>query len=528
MVFQPVSVIDIFAGPGGLSEGFARYPFESARSRDFEIKLSIEKDQHALRTLRLRSFFRHIESRKSQRAYQRYIKGEIGISKLYLCDEQAAEHARTEVFESVLGDMPAIEVHANIERALNGSTDSVLIGGPPCQAYSLAGRSRMLPVIGEELFDADPRHQLYREYLRILAFHEPVAFIFENVKGILSSKLEGESVFSRIRSDLMNPAATVDSHPIPRKEPRYTLFSLTERAAAGQELTPKQFVIRSELYGIPQSRHRVIILGVRDDFLEKTGRLPGLLKPEQSGVISVNKVLDGLPPLRSSRSRPTGDFADWILCLSNLKSRVENGGRLHSDGLIHKKILDGIERSIEKARSRDLGTGSSYVEYSGTLKYNPLSSWFRKGRSTGLTNHETRGHMASDLERYLFCSVFAEVEKRTPSIKDFPDWLLPAHKNLKDEKRSGHFADRFRVQVASLPATTITSHISKDGHYFIHPDPSQSRSLTVREAARIQTFPDDYHFEGPRTEQYRQVGNAVPPYLAYQIAEIVSRLLRPI
>ena len=140
-------------------------------------------------------------------------------------------------------------------------------------------------------------------------------------------------------------------------------------------------------------------------------------------------------------------------------------------------------------------------------------------------NHSTRAHIVSDLERYLFASSFATVTGTSPMLSDFPTSLLPDHDNVEMALGNGLFADRFRVQLARKPSTTITSHISKDGHYYIHYDPSQCRSLTVREAARLQTFPDDYFFCGPRTSQYQQVGNAVPPALARQIAGLVASLL---
>jgi DNA (cytosine-5)-methyltransferase 1 len=144
----------------------------------------------------------------------------------------------------------------------------------------------------------------------------------------------------------------------------------------------------------------------------------------------------------------------------------------------------------------------------------------------GVCNHETRGHIPEDLRRYFFSAVFASATDpaRSPLLQDFPSSLLPDHKNVGEALKQTKFNDRFRVQVAGRPSTTVVSHISKDGHYYIHYDPTQCRSLTVREAARLQTFPDNYFFEGPRTEQYHQVGNAVPPLLAHQIAKIVADL----
>ena len=148
--------------------------------------------------------------------------------------------------------------------------------------------------------------------------------------------------------------------------------------------------------------------------------------------------------------------------------------------------------------------------------------WFLDKRLNGISNHESRGHIEDDLARYFFCAMHAQQTGVSPRAGDFPTSLAPNHANWD----SGKFVDRFKVQTGSRPSSTITSHISKDGHYFIHPDPSQCRSLTVREAARLQTFPDNYFFEGNRTQQYVQVGNAVPPLLAHQIAKIVYELLK--
>ncbi len=150
-----------------------------------------------------------------------------------------------------------------------------------------------------------------------------------------------------------------------------------------------------------------------------------------------------------------------------------------------------------------------------------LRAWILDDRMSGVPNHSSRSHMAADLARYFFVATFGDVRGISPIAGDFPAALAPQHRNWQ----TGKFDDRFRVQLADHPSSTITSHMSKDGHYFIHPDPLQCRSLTVREAARLQTFPDNYFFKGNRTQQYIQVGNAVPPYLALQIAKAIHGLI---
>lgn len=154
-----------------------------------------------------------------------------------------------------------------------------------------------------------------------------------------------------------------------------------------------------------------------------------------------------------------------------------------------------------------------------------LHTWYLDSRLGGVLQHEARGHMRSDLHRYLFATCFTALQKYTPSLRDFPPGLLPNHVSANVDAEAVPFVDRFRVQLGNAPSSTVVAHIKKDGHYYIHPGPAQCRSLTVREAARLQTFPDNYFFEGTRTEQYGQIGNAVPPLLAKQIAKVIHQFM---
>ncbi|SCW76098.1 DNA (cytosine-5)-methyltransferase 1 [Sphingobium faniae] len=492
--------VDLFAGPGGLAEGFSSV--RRSGRRIFDIALSVEKEASAFRTLRLRAFTRQFD--RPPEAYYRFISGQI--SREIMISLHPEEWAAAEQ-ETAMLELGTQEAQAALDPELDrigAGGDTILIGGPPCQAYSLVGRARNRGINGYDP-TADHRHFLYREYIRILERLRPAVFVMENVKGILSSKVGGERIFERVLDDLVNAGGQPSSYKlVPLVSDRRGRFS--------------EHIIRSENFGIPQRRHRVILLGVRSDRFDRIADLSSLTLSSFETPRRVSDVLEGMPPLRSGLSRQEDSFDMWLAAATNAFRTAAKACR--ADGSWLKDVARALDRRATALTETHAELPRSASEVS-PIRDNWLGAWLTDRELLTLPNHESRGHMATDLARYAFAATFAEHFGRSPKAAEFPRDLAPSHQNWD----SGKFADRFRVQLWAEPATTVTSHISKDGHYFIHPDPRQCRSLTVREAARLQTFPDNYFFEGNRTQQYVQVGNAVPPLLARQIAEVVARVL---
>ena len=514
---KTIPVIDLFAGPGGLAEGFSSV-FQKNNKRVFDIKLSIEKDENAHKTLELRSFYRQFEKANLPEEYYDLIK-ETNLSsredkrqELFEKYPKEAEMAKVEAWCCELGNKkyPNDVIDKRIQDGLKKRKDWVLIGGPPCQAYSLVGRSRVGGIDNQ-----DHRVYLYKEYLRIIAKHHPAVFVMENVKGLLSAKVGEERVFDWMLKDLKEPGSVFEGF----ETPKYKIHSLVVKDVKKD----RDYLIKAEDYGVPQKRHRVILLGIREDIEALPSRL------EVGEKVKLEDVIGDLPKLRSGLGRSIISSKT----INGKKKRVykneidSNENWAHKISEIKKEVHSwngfASNKSIRNVKASEHGIGSEFVKCDTPLEGNPLKEWYKDKKLNGVSNHETRTHLLEDLKRYFFCSTYAKKYKRFPRLVDYEkhnDQLMPDHESAK----SGKFADRFRVQMPDIPATTVTSHISKDGHYFIHYDPEQCRSLTVREAARIQTFPDNYLFCGPRTAQYHQVGNAVPPFLAFQIGEVVNKL----
>lgn len=529
MIHNKIPIIDIFAGPGGLGEGFSSVLDNDQRI--FDIKLSVEKDENAHKTLELRGFFRKFPKGKTPLEYYEILqeknldKREKLISALYEKYPQEAHEAKKEAWLAELGseNYSSAKVDKRIKESLNGQKNWLLIGGPPCQAFSLVGRSRV-----GGIHDEDHRVYLYKEYLRIIAVHHPTVFVMENVKGLLSANINGEKVFDWILNDLRNPSSVFKD----TDAPKYKIYSLSTDPQSIDALgnptykNDRDFLIQSEKFRIPQKRHRVILLGIREDVDVIPGTLTeGLKETDLKSVIGdLPKVRSGLG--RSIVSSETINGAKKRIYKNEIDSDLNWEQKINS---MKEEIFSWKEfktkSPIKKVKASSFSTGSEYIECTTPDSSNPLFEWYYDKNLNGVCNHETRSHLMEDLKRYLFAGIYAEKFKRFPRLKDYEAYsseLMPDHVNAL----SGKFADRFRVQMPDCAATTVTSHISKDGHYFIHYDMDQCRSLTVREAARIQTFPDNYLFCGSRTAQYHQVGNAVPPFLAYQISQIVFDIFK--
>ncbi|MDR0191003.1 DNA (cytosine-5-)-methyltransferase [Pseudomonas yamanorum] len=521
----PIQIVDLFAGPGGLGEGFT----SSGNGKHFEIVISAEKDPKAWQTLRLRAFYRLLKKNRPENLcdYYNYCNDPTAsdtFSPSKATEDlwvTAGEEAKCITLGSEDGNKTLDEA---LDAGLNTKRPWVLIGGPPCQAYSIVGRARN-QAKADYKAEEDHRHFLYKEYLRIIRERQPTIFVMENVKGILSSKINNERIFSSILKDLSDPSQALADGGLGKK---YRIYSLATGASFGpgdevDDIDPRAFIIKSEKYGIPQARHRVILLGIATDSLPVSDKMVKLGTNESP--VSVGQILEKLPRLRSGITKSVDSQDNWSTVvleqLEHLCDQVDPvdtkmWGSLRDLWRDFEKIdvpkTPGGKR-VKRAELKDDGSTGSIA----------LDDWYLDKKLDYWLNHEARGHMPTDLRRYLFAAVYAKIHGTSPKgHKGFSlKGLAPDHKNWE----SGKFSDRFRVQLEKTPATTITSHISKDGHYFIHYDPTQCRSLSVREAARIQTFPDNYFFQGNRTEQFHQVGNAVPPLLASKIAKVVFRIL---
>ena len=501
-------IVDLFAGPGGLGEGFA-----SLRVGDhspFQIGISVEKETSAQRTLTLRAFVRaYVQNHGAlPKAYIDFHSGQSAEPDWSKVDAASWDHATSEARCLELGTEPAAEaIDSVVVRLRQDFDDTILIGGPPCQAYSLVGRARANGKIGY-VPEEDARHYLFREYIRVLDRVRPAAFVMENVKGMLSSTIESRMVFEMLMEDLTS-LGTGHAH-------HYELRAIRLSDGKAMLLEPKQpsdFIVRAEDFGVPQRRHRVIIVGIRSDL---ANRISGASVPVSGKRRTVGETIGNMPSLRSGISRDVDTLKAWTSEVIDAGYILASIYKCQGDDALQQAFLEVVKR-MKKGGAGQRADASLPAGYGTSSE--ELMRWLERPELQALAQHETRGHMRSDLGRYLFAAVFGAERLYSPKSADFPLALSPDHKNW----HSGIFSDRFRVQLAHEAATTVTSHISKDGHYFIHPDPAQCRSLTVREAARLQTFPDDYLFLGNRTQQYVQVGNAVPPFLARQIAMIVHR-----
>ncbi|RLG93164.1 DNA (cytosine-5-)-methyltransferase [Candidatus Bathyarchaeota archaeon] len=412
------TVLDMFAGAGGLSEGFFRtgYKFIS----------HIEMDKYASMTLETRAIYHALKANGLEDYYYGYIAGDFSREDLLQEGKRFSDLNSAGIINSKISAENEEVIIRRIEKTMethNLKKTDVIIGGPPCQAYSIVGRSR-----DSEKMKKDPRNYLYLCYLSFIRSFKPDIFVFENVLGIKTAR-NGE-----IYHDFLARAGKLG----------YTI---------------REKILNAADFLVLQRRKRVIVIGWKAEYdLE----YPSFTPIEHNYTVS--SLLEDLPSLKPG---------------------------------------EGNESPQEYIRPP-----ARYLEESGLRSEKDI-----------LIQHSARRHNERDREIYKYVISVWNNEHRRVKYDELPE-RLKTHRNRES------FEDRFKVVAPDLKyAQTITAHISKDGHYYIHPDIAQARSITVREAARIQSFPDNFKFEGPRTSQYTQVGNAVPPLMAERIAVEIEKML---
>lgn len=415
MPSQPFKFIDLFAGAGGLSEGFSRAGFEPVAH--------VEMDPDACETIRTRQAFFYLKEKGREHHYFDYLRKRIDRPTLL---SKLPGHVRDSVIQAAISDETLPDIFARIDKLLKpGEEVDLIIGGPPCQTFSVAGRARK----GKEAMEQDPRSRLYVQYADFLSHYKPKMFVFENVLGMLSFRQSRQL-------DLI----------------RETF------AEAGYTMQVQQWNAKD--FGVLQSRERLVIIGWRDD------------------------LALGYPELKTC-----GD---------------------HSF-----KVWDAL-RDLPKLAPNDKSEGPYREDPSPYLKWAGIRS---KKEVPVLTWHETRPQTERDLGIYAKAIRIWDEEGRRLRYPEDLDESEVTHTNITG------FVDRFKVVGKNERySQTVVAHIQKDGHYYIHP--KQCRSISVREAARLQSFPDNFFFEGPRTSAFRQIGNAVPPLLAERIADSVKDALK--
>ncbi|WP_419777808.1 DNA cytosine methyltransferase [Malaciobacter marinus] len=417
-------VLDLFSGAGGLSEGFLRVGSTFVGH--------VEVDSYACKTLKTRTAYWNLKKENKLEIYNKYLLGAISTKELW---ELSNITNSEDVINEAISDKTFPKIIKTINKNLklkNIKKVDVIIGGPPCQAYSVIGRARMKDAVVN-----DPRNFLYKYYVKFLEKYKPKMFIFENVMGL---KTAGNGEYYRSLKKALDKAG----------------YHIEEN------------IMYANDYGVLQSRKRIIIVGWKKDKRRKNYPFPEFEKIKLDYDITVNDVLKDLP----------------------------------------------ITYPGNKIEGKDL-----YAKE--TNKYLKFAN-IRSDDFNILTQHETRPHNEIDREIYREAITAWNNNKERLNYSELaerrPD--LITHKNTKT------FTNRFNVIKADEKAShTILAHIAMDGHYYIHPDIKQLRSLSIREAARLQSFPDDFYFEGPRTSIFRQIGNAVPPKMAEQIAKKIKDLI---